>query len=116
MNDTTDVRFWDVRRNKSSRSASYEVRWVVGGRQFSKTRATKALAESFLSELRQAAKRGEAFDISRGTSGVDATCEACKVVVRVRTRVRRYEVAVRCSYDTEQHDGCSRYGYRRARG
>lgn len=66
MNDTTRVRFWDVRRNKSSMSASYGVRWVVGGRQFSRTRATKALAESFLSELRQAAKRGEAFDISEG--------------------------------------------------
>ena len=66
MNDTTRVRLWDVRRNKSSMSASYEVRWVVGGRQFSRTRATKALAESFLSELRQAAKRGEAFDISEG--------------------------------------------------
>ena len=66
MNDTTDVRFWDVRRNKSSRSTSYEVRWVVGRRQFSKTRATKAPAESFLSDLRQAAKRGEAFDISEG--------------------------------------------------
>lgn len=66
MNDTTDVRFWDVRRNKSSKSASYEVRWVVGGRQFSKTRATKALADSFLSELRQAAKRGDAFETSEG--------------------------------------------------
>ena len=66
MNDTTRVRFWDVRRNKSSRSTSYEVRWVVGGRQFSRTRASKALAESFLSELRQAAKRGEAFDTSEG--------------------------------------------------
>ena len=66
MTDTTDVRFWDVRRNKSSRSTSYEVRWVVGGRQFSKTRATKALAENFLSELRQAAKRGEAFDTNEG--------------------------------------------------
>ena len=30
MDHTTDVRFWDVRRNKSSRSTSYEVRWVVG--------------------------------------------------------------------------------------
>ena len=66
MNDTTRVRFWDVRRNRSSRSASFEVRWVVGGRQFSRTRATKALAESFLSELRQAAKRGEAFDTDEG--------------------------------------------------
>jgi hypothetical protein len=45
---------------------SYEVRWVVGGKQFSRTRATKALAESFLSELRQAAKRGEVFDTSEG--------------------------------------------------
>ena len=116
MNDTTHVRFWDVRRNKSSRSTSYEVRWVVGGRQFSKTRATKALAESFLSELRQAAKRGEAFDIGEGLPDVDATCEACEVLVRVRARVCRYEVAARCGYDTEQHDGCSRYGYRRARG
>jgi integrase len=66
VKETTDVRFWDVRRNRSSRSTSYEVRWVVAGRQFSRTRATKALAESFLSELRQAAKRGEAFDISEG--------------------------------------------------
>ena len=66
MNETTDVRFWDVRRNRSSRSVSYEVRWVVGGKQFSRTRATKALAESFLSELRQAAKRGEVFDTSEG--------------------------------------------------
>ena len=66
MNETTHVRFWDVRRNKSSRSTSFEVRWVVGGKQFSKTRATKALAESFLSELRQAAKRGEAFDLAQG--------------------------------------------------
>ena len=66
MNETTDVRFWDVRRNRSSRSMSYEVRWVVGGKQFSRTRATKALAESFLSELRQAAKRGEVFDTSEG--------------------------------------------------
>lgn len=66
MKETTDVRFWDVRRNRSSRSTSYAVRWVVAGRQFSRTRATKALAESFLSELRQAAKRGEAFDTSEG--------------------------------------------------
>jgi len=66
VKETTDVRFWDVRRNMSSRSTSYEVRWVVAGRQFSRTRATKALAESFLSELRQAAKRGEAFDTSEG--------------------------------------------------
>ncbi|MCO6004498.1 tyrosine-type recombinase/integrase [Actinoallomurus purpureus] len=63
---STDVKFWDVRRNRSSKTASYEVRWVVAGRQKSRTRRTKALAESFLSDLRQAAKRGEAFDTETG--------------------------------------------------
>jgi hypothetical protein len=52
---TTDVRFWGVRRNKSSSSGSYEVRWVVGGRARSRGRRTKALAEAFLAELRAAA-------------------------------------------------------------
>jgi len=63
---STDVRFWDVRRNKSSKTVSYEIRWIVGGISKSRTRRTKALAESFLSDLRQAAKRGEAFDVETG--------------------------------------------------
>ncbi|MCO6010552.1 tyrosine-type recombinase/integrase [Actinoallomurus purpureus] len=63
---STDVKFWDVRRNKSSKTASYEIRWVVAGKQRSRTRRTKALAESFLSDLRQAAKAGEAFDVETG--------------------------------------------------
>jgi hypothetical protein len=61
-----DVKFWDIRRNKSSKTPSYEIRWKVGGREKSKTLRTKALAESFLSDLRQAAKRGEAFDVDAG--------------------------------------------------
>ena len=63
---TSNVRFWDVRRNKSSRVTSYEVRWVVAGRPRSRTRRTKALAENFLSDLRQAARRGELFDVATG--------------------------------------------------
>ncbi|GAB2478001.1 tyrosine-type recombinase/integrase [Streptosporangium sandarakinum] len=66
MSTSYDVKFWEVRRNQSSKTASYEVRWKVGGRQKSKTLRTKALAESFLSDLRQAAKRGEAFDMETG--------------------------------------------------
>jgi integrase len=66
VTSSTDVKFWDVRRNKSSKTASYEVRWVVDGRERSRTRRTKALAESFLSDLRQAAKRGESFDVETG--------------------------------------------------
>jgi integrase len=72
---TTDVKFWDVRRNKSSKTPSYEVRWVVAGRERSRTRRTKALAETFLSELRQAARRGEAFDVD---SGLPASMLAAK--------------------------------------
>jgi integrase len=67
MNTTsTDVKFWDVRRNKSSKTTSYEVRWVVAGRERSRSRRGKALAEAFLSDLRQAARKGEAFDVETG--------------------------------------------------
>ncbi|MFI6800535.1 tyrosine-type recombinase/integrase [Streptosporangium canum] len=61
-----DVKFWEIRRNASSKTPSYVVRWKVGGREKSKTLRTKALAESFLSDLRQEAKRGQAFDVETG--------------------------------------------------
>jgi hypothetical protein len=60
---TYDVKFWTIYRNKSSKTPSYVTRWQVGGRRKTKTYRTKALAENFLSDLRQAAQRGEAFDI-----------------------------------------------------
>ncbi len=63
---TSDVRFWDIRRNRSSKSTSFEVRWVTGGRQHSRARPTKALAAAFLAELRAAARRGESFDVATG--------------------------------------------------
>ncbi len=66
MNTSYDVKFWAIMRNESSKTPSYVVRWKVGGRQRSKTFRTKALAENFLSDLRQAAKRGEPFDVETG--------------------------------------------------
>ncbi|WP_432931993.1 tyrosine-type recombinase/integrase [Microbispora sp. CA-135349] len=66
MNASYDVKFWETRRNKSSKKPSYEVRWKVGGREKSKSFGTKALADNWLSDLRQAAKRGEAFDVETG--------------------------------------------------
>ncbi|MEV6868582.1 site-specific integrase [Streptosporangium subroseum] len=66
MNTSYDVKFWETRRNPSSKTPSYVIRWKVGGREKSKTLRTKALAESFLSDLRQAARRGEAFDMETG--------------------------------------------------
>ncbi|MFF3437918.1 tyrosine-type recombinase/integrase [Streptosporangium sp. NPDC002721] len=66
MNTSYDVKFWEIRRNATSKTPSYVIRWKVGGREKSKTLRTKALAESFLSDLRQAARRGEAFDMETG--------------------------------------------------
>lgn len=66
MTRSTNVKLWGIRRNKSSKTPSYEVRWIVAGKPQSRTRRTRALAESFLSDLRQAAKRGEAFDTVEG--------------------------------------------------
>ncbi|MEV0423652.1 tyrosine-type recombinase/integrase [Streptosporangium canum] len=66
MTISYDVKLWDIRRNPSSKSPSYMVRWKVGGKEKSKTLRTKALAENFLSDLRQAARNGEPFDIATG--------------------------------------------------
>lgn len=63
---TSDVRFWDVRRKRSAKVVAYEVRWVVAGRQRSRSRRTRELAEAFLAELRAAARRGEVFDEDSG--------------------------------------------------
>lgn len=66
MNTSYDVKFFEISRNKSSKTPSYVVRWSVARKRSSKTYRTKALAESFVSDLRQAAKRGEPFDIETG--------------------------------------------------
>ncbi|GAA0395752.1 integrase [Acrocarpospora corrugata] len=63
MNLSYDVKLWEIKRNQSSKAPSYVVRWAVGRKEKSRSFRTKALAESFLSDLRQAAKRGEAFDV-----------------------------------------------------
>lgn len=56
-----DVRFWSVRRN-DRRRRPWEVRWVVAGREHSRSFVTRALAESFRSDLVAATRSGEAFD------------------------------------------------------
>src|SRR5215467_9033232 len=60
------VRFWAIRPGKATRKRTHEVRWKVGHSPHSRTLGNKAQAENFLSELRQAAKRGEAFDTETG--------------------------------------------------
>ncbi|MQY06491.1 tyrosine-type recombinase/integrase [Actinomadura macrotermitis] len=73
MNTSYKVKLWEVRSNKSvarpgkpSKVISYTVRWTVGGREKSQTFGKSAQAKNFLSDLRQAAKAGEAFDMDSG--------------------------------------------------
>jgi integrase len=65
MSTTYEVRFWDIKVLKSGKRR-YGVRWVTGTQRHSKFYETKALANSRRSELMQAARRGEAFDIESG--------------------------------------------------
>ncbi|MFG2792892.1 tyrosine-type recombinase/integrase [Streptomyces sp. NPDC048419] len=74
-----DIRLWKVTKvNRKARP--YQLRWVVGGKVSSATFATSALAENRSSELRQAMRRGEAFEIASGQpeSELRAAAQAAK--------------------------------------
>ncbi|WP_249349726.1 hypothetical protein [Microbispora sp. H10836] len=86
MNTSYDVKFFETYRNKSSKTPSYVVRWQVAGKRSLKTYRTKALAE-ILSDLRQAAKRGEPFDVE---SGLPASMIKAKSARTVFAFVRAY--------------------------
>lgn len=62
---STDVRVWKVSK-VSSKSAPYQLRWIVAGKRRYASFPTSALAESRRSELWQAMRRGEAFDVESG--------------------------------------------------
>ncbi|GAQ73819.1 tyrosine-type recombinase/integrase [Streptomyces reticuliscabiei] len=62
---STDVRVWKVSKI-SSKTAPYQLRWVVAGKVRYASFATSALAESRRSELWQAMRKGEAFDVESG--------------------------------------------------
>jgi integrase len=65
MTITYEVRFWDIKVLKSGKRR-YGIRWVTGPKRHSRYYETKALANSRRSELMQAARRGQAFDIDSG--------------------------------------------------
>lgn len=62
---TYQVQFWKLRKSEGRRRP-WGVRWVTAGKEHSESYATKALAESFRSELVRAARAGEAFDVASG--------------------------------------------------
>lgn len=61
-----EVRIWAIAPVKKAKKTTYKVRWGVAGRHFSKTYASKQLAESRRGELLMAQRRGEPFDCERG--------------------------------------------------
>lgn len=62
---THDIVIWSVRL-RPTRAKPYEVRWKTGDEPHSKSFVTSALADNFRSDLRQAAKKGELFDVESG--------------------------------------------------
>ncbi|MCD9144350.1 tyrosine-type recombinase/integrase [Streptomyces albireticuli] len=62
---SADVRVWKISKVKSKK-APYQLRWTVAGKVKSCSFTTVALAESRRSELWQAMRRGEGFDVDTG--------------------------------------------------
>ncbi|WP_367132632.1 tyrosine-type recombinase/integrase [Saccharothrix sp. HUAS TT1] len=65
MTTTFKVKFWEIKK-RAGRKRPYPVRWRTDTREHSEWYATKALATSRLSELSQAARNGEPFDVETG--------------------------------------------------
>ncbi|MFI2347165.1 tyrosine-type recombinase/integrase [Streptomyces sp. NPDC019443] len=74
---STDVRVWKVSKI-ASKKAPYQLRWVVAGKVRHATFPTVALAESRRSELWQAMRRGEAFDVDTGLPESELRAAAAK--------------------------------------
>ncbi|SEK30999.1 tyrosine-type recombinase/integrase [Nonomuraea pusilla] len=66
MSTTYDVKLGGVQYRADRATPIYVARWRVAGKARSKSFRTKGLANAFLSDLRQAAKSGEEFDIATG--------------------------------------------------
>ncbi len=56
------VRFWTIQKLPGKTRARYRVRWNTGGRERCKSFATRALADAFLTTLKDAARHGTPFD------------------------------------------------------
>jgi ADP-ribose pyrophosphatase YjhB (NUDIX family) len=78
---STDARVWKISKI-SSKKAPYQLRWVVAGKVCHATFATVTLADSRRSQLWQAMKRGEAFDVESGLPESELRAAAAKENVR----------------------------------
>ncbi|MET9416119.1 site-specific integrase [Streptomyces klenkii] len=78
---STDVRLWKVSK-VNSKKAPYQLRWTVAGEVKTASFATVTLADSRRSELWQAMKRGEGFDVDSGLPESEVRAAAAKANVR----------------------------------
>ncbi|MFD9265739.1 site-specific integrase [Streptomyces goshikiensis] len=62
---TYDVRIWGI-RSRQSKSAPYQLRWIVGGEEHQAPFLTKTLADGRRSQLMSAVRDGEQFDVTSG--------------------------------------------------
>lgn len=60
------AKFWDIKKISDTARGRYRVRWAVDGREHCKSFAAKALADAFLSTLKDAARNGKPFDPATG--------------------------------------------------
>jgi integrase len=66
METTYAVSIWNITVYEGKRRNTYNVRWKVGKQEFRVPFKTRALADSFRSELLVATKKGEPFDATTG--------------------------------------------------
>ncbi|MDI5967160.1 tyrosine-type recombinase/integrase [Streptantibioticus silvisoli] len=62
---TYDVRIWSIRK-RNSKSAPYQLRWLVGGVEHQEPFASQPLADGRRSQLKDAVRKGEQFDTETG--------------------------------------------------
>jgi integrase len=66
MTTTYDVRIHKTEVWEGKKTTTHYVRWKVGSRPWKEPFKTRALADSFRSDLMSASRRGEAFDVATG--------------------------------------------------
>ena len=97
-----DFHLWTIETRKG-RKTPFRVRWTVAGRQFGRSFATMALAESFRASLITAARNGEGFDTESGLPESMERTPPRHHVLPARSRIRRRGVARRRGQDPRVH-------------
>ncbi|WP_436773178.1 tyrosine-type recombinase/integrase [Yinghuangia sp. YIM S09857] len=65
-NKSYRVRIWSAVLNKTAKKPTYQLRWKVDAKPFSRTFTTKGLADRFRARLLRATEDGEPFDTTTG--------------------------------------------------